>query len=308
MGLSLRRYRVVGHAGLALLLLAAVKAQAASSVLIWPIDPVLEADQKAGALWLENRGDSPANLQVRVFAWRQGQFDDQFEAQREIIGSPPVATLAAGQKQLIRLTRTGQSPAGQEQAYRIIIDEIPPALPATDANTPPQAAIRFQMRYSVPLFVYGQGLWGKPDADGKRDAAGVGKPLLSWRQVSVQGKPYVEISNIGPVHARLTDASFKHGGQSRPLVEGLMGYVLPGATMRWQVSYYQLGQLPAARHNRVGNGLAALERACFARPSSGPPIEWRALARILRADETAGIAYLIYLLAHGSSRSRRHAP
>lgn len=80
------------------------------------------------------------------------------------------------------------------------------------------------------------------------------------------------------------------------------------ATLRWQVSYYQLGQLPDAGHNRLGNALAALERACFARPSSGQPIEWRALARTLRADETAGIAYLIYLLAHGSSRSRRHAP
>jgi len=33
--------------------------QAASSVLIWPIDPVLEADQQASALWLENRGTEP---------------------------------------------------------------------------------------------------------------------------------------------------------------------------------------------------------------------------------------------------------
>jgi len=47
----------------------AQSALAASSILIWPIDPVLEADQQASALWLENRGDTPANLQVRVFAW-----------------------------------------------------------------------------------------------------------------------------------------------------------------------------------------------------------------------------------------------
>lgn len=216
-----------------LALFASASTQAATSVLIWPIDPVLEADQKAGALWLENRGTTPANLQVRVFAWRQGDFDDQYQAQREIIGSPPVANIAPGQKQLIRLTRTGVSPVGQEQAYRIIIDEIPQALPAAgDADTP-QAAIRFQMRYSVPLFVYGQGLWGKPDASGQRDPGGVGKPALSWRQVSVQGRPYVEIRNTGPVHARLTDVVLQQGGQHTPLVEGLLGYVLPGASMRW---------------------------------------------------------------------------
>nr|WP_314877536.1 molecular chaperone [uncultured Pseudomonas sp.] len=217
------------------LLLASQPAAAATSVLIWPIDPVLEADQKAGALWLENRGTTPANLQVRVFAWRQGGFEEQFQAQREIIGSPPVANIAPGQKQLIRLTRTGSSPAGQEQAYRIIIDEIPSPLPVDAANQAPTAAIRLQMRYSVPLFVYGEGLWGKPDPQGKRSADGVGKPQLSWHAVSVQGKPYVELRNSGPVHARLTDVVLQQSGQDKPVVEGLLGYVLPGASMRWPV-------------------------------------------------------------------------
>ncbi|MNS97901.1 hypothetical protein D3C72_1322500 [compost metagenome] len=49
----------------------------------------------------------------------------------------------------------------------------------------------------------------------------------------MQGKPYVEIRNRGPVHARLTDVVVQQGGQSRPLVDGLLGYVLPGASMRW---------------------------------------------------------------------------
>ncbi|RWU19179.1 molecular chaperone [Pseudomonas alkylphenolica] len=227
------RHGTIKLLGCTLALLCTAPLQAATSVLIWPIDPVLEAEQKAGALWLENRGTAPANLQVRVFAWRQGDYDDQYQAQREIIGSPPVANIAPGQKQLIRLTRTGASPVGQEQAYRIIIDEIPPALPDATAADTPQAAIRFQMRYSVPLFVYGQGLWGKADASGQRDSSGVGKPALTWRQVSVQGRPYVEIRNTGPVHARLTDVVLQQGGQQRPLVEGLLGYVLPGASMRW---------------------------------------------------------------------------
>ena len=206
-----------------LLWLASLPAGAATSVLIWPIDPVLEADQKAGALWLENRGTAPANLQVRVFAWRQGDYQEQFQPQRDIIGSPPVANIAPGQKQLIRLTRTGSSPAGQEQAYRIIIDEIPPALPATDANTPPQAAIRFQMRYSVPLFAYGAGLWSKEDASRPRDPKGAGVPNLSWRTVTVDGRPYVEVRNRGAVHARLTDVALKQGSQIRPVAEGLLG-------------------------------------------------------------------------------------
>jgi len=85
----------------------------------------------------------------------------------------------------------------------------------------------------VPLFVYGEGLWGKADPEGKRNAEGVGKPQLSWRPVTVQGKPYIELRNTGPVHARLTDVVVQQGPQSKPLAEGLLGYVLPGASMRW---------------------------------------------------------------------------
>ena len=72
-------------AGLFGVLGMAGQVQAASSVLIWPIDPVLEADQQASALWLENRGTAPANLQVRVFAWRQGDYQEQFQAQRSAL-------------------------------------------------------------------------------------------------------------------------------------------------------------------------------------------------------------------------------
>ncbi|MGF0241290.1 fimbrial biogenesis chaperone [Rhodococcus sp. IEGM1300] len=218
---------------LAMAILGATKVQAASSVLIWPIDPVLEADQQASALWLENRGSETANLQIRVFAWNQSGFDDHYQNQRDVIGSPPVAKIEPGQKQLVRLTRTKDVPPGQELAYRIIIDEIPSAKPPVVEEGKTEAAIRFQMRYSVPLFAYGSGLWSKEDTTRKRDPKGVGLPDLSWRGVTVDGRPYVEVRNQGAVHARLTDVALKQGSQTKPLVEGLLGYVLPGATMRW---------------------------------------------------------------------------
>src|SRR5476649_1416502 len=134
-----RRWQAVRYGLLAMVLLGASRVQAASSVLIWPIDPVLEADQQASALWLENRGNEAANLQIRVFAWSQKGFEDQYENQRDVIGSPPVARIEPGQKQLVRLTRTREIPPGQEQAYRIIIDEIPAAKapngPESDGKT-----------------------------------------------------------------------------------------------------------------------------------------------------------------------------
>jgi fimbrial chaperone protein len=231
--LFFRRSHVLPLFALSWMLSFCTTAQGGSSVLIWPIDPVLEADQQASALWLENRGNEAANLQIRVFAWSQNGFEEHYDNQHDVIGSPPVARIEPGQKQLVRLTRTREVPAGQEQAYRVIIDEIPSATPATAAAGQSAAAVRFQMRYSVPLFAYGQGLWSKEDLARKRDPKDAGQPNLSWRKVQVAGQPYVEIRNQGAVHARLTDVSFKQGGQNRQLVEGLLGYVLPGAVMRW---------------------------------------------------------------------------
>ncbi|WP_435037326.1 fimbrial biogenesis chaperone [Pseudomonas neuropathica] len=233
MGAVTSRHSFVRCTMWALVILGASNAHAASSVLIWPIDPVLEADQQASALWLENRGSETANLQIRVFGWSQSGFAEQYQNQRDVIGSPPVAKIEPGQRQLVRLTRTKDVPPGQELAYRIIIDEIPSAQPATADGGKTAAAIRFQMRYSVPLFAYGAGLWSKEDSSRARDPKGVGLPQLSWRTVAVDGKPYVEVRNQGAVHARLTDVAIKQAGQSKPLAEGLLGYVLPGAVMRW---------------------------------------------------------------------------
>lgn len=236
MHLPLQGMRGTGYLILAGLLAVVPRVQAASSVLIWPIDPVLEADQQASALWLENRGTETANLQIRVFAWSQSGFADQYQNQRDVIGSPPVAKIEPGQKQLVRLTRTREVPPGQELAYRIIIDEIPSAKPITpEGDAKSAAAIRFQMRYSVPLFAYGVGLWSKEDTSRPRDPKGAGVPDLSWRKVAVDGKTFFELRNQGAVHARLTDVAFKQGGQARPVAPGLLGYVLPGAVMRWPV-------------------------------------------------------------------------
>ncbi|MBV4474103.1 molecular chaperone [Pseudomonas sp. B2M1-30] len=262
MGSFTTRQSLVRCAMLGLVMCGAGKVQAASSVLIWPIDPVLEADQQASALWLENRGNETANLQIRVFGWTQNGFEEQYRNQREVIGSPPVAKIEPGQKQLVRLTRTREVPPGQELAYRIIIDEIPSAQAPAAADGKTAAAIRFQMRYSVPLFAYGAGLWSKEDSTRQRDPKGVGLPQLSWRTVTVDGRPYVEVRNQGAVHARLTDVAIKQSGQDKPLAEGLLGYVLPGAVMRWPAPGPLAGQ--PALQGRI-NGAAQVQSIAPAR-------------------------------------------
>jgi len=210
-------------------------AQSTNSVVIWPINPVIESGERATPLRLENPGKAPILMQIRIFGWQQIDGEDRFVEQKDVTGTPPMVRIEAGQQQLIRLTRIAPSPAGTEQSYRIIIDEIPQAAAAapTETGEPGQlagAAIQFRMRYSVPLFTYGE---GADIAPAKKQAAV--KPALQWRVIKADGATQLEIRNPGATHSRLAGVVMKSAGASTK-VEGAHGYILAGATMRFAIT------------------------------------------------------------------------
>lgn len=201
----------------------------ANSLLIWPIYPTIESDQQASALQLENRGSETVNMQLRIFSWSQGGGEDHYQPQQAMVGSPPMMAIAPGERQLVRLIRQAPVPANQEQAYRIIIDEIPALADQSGANNgAPRAAVRLQMRYSLPLFVYGKGA-----SLSERLPSNTFYPGLSWRVVDQQGQAQLEIRNTGNHHVRLSQVAFEQSGQRAQVTAGLLGYVLPGQMQRW---------------------------------------------------------------------------
>jgi fimbrial chaperone protein len=216
-------------------MLAGAASQAASSVLLWPINPVLEADQSATAVWLENRGKQAVTLQIRVLGWRQANFEDDYVSQKAIVASPPFATIEPGKRQLVRLIRQGPLPERSEDAYRIVIDEVPDA----QAPLPTQKSgmgVQFQMRYSLPFFVTAPGVWTQARADITRESSTAAQPKLSWQFTTVQGVRYLEIHNSGAVHARLSRVRWVGNGGEVIINDGLLGYVLPGQRMRWKLA------------------------------------------------------------------------
>ncbi|WBO23009.1 fimbrial biogenesis chaperone [Sphingomonas abietis] len=190
----------------------------AAAVVLWPIDPTIATGQTATALWVENRGTDPVTLQVRSLGWSQSGGEDQYAAQDEVVTSPPIASVAPGQRQLVRVIRrdTGATPA--EHSYRLLIDELPPPLDPAKPDGP-TAHLAVQMRYSIPLFTY--------------DGEIATMPTLQGHTVVVEGKRYAEIRNVSQRHARLLNLRIQQGAKSFTVTAGLVGYVLPGATMRW---------------------------------------------------------------------------
>lgn len=196
----------------------------AATVRIWPIDPAIEASSKGTVVWLENRGGSDTVLQIRVMRWSQDGGSDVHAEQDEIQASPPMVRIAPGVRQMVRLVDSGRRPRQGEQAYRILVDEVP-AVTREQRDTPVASAIRFRMRYSVPLFVAGK------DVPAKTQWSSPAAVSLSCT-ISPDGKA-VTVRNHGPIHARLADAAFGPEGSRTPLAQGLLGYVLADSGMTW---------------------------------------------------------------------------
>lgn len=229
----------------------AAGAQSPGSLLIWPISPVIEGDAPAAALWLENPGKTPITLQIRIFAWTQQNGEDLYGEQKDILGTPPILSIEPGQRQLIRLTRLVPPPGVPEKPYRVIVDQIPTSDPAA-ATGAQGAAVTFRMRYSLPLFSLAK------TGDGPKKAAPP-PPQLGWKTGTDGQGRYLEIRNSGTGHARLSDVAFSRTGTRSGLGEGLFGYVLPGATMRWPLpdGTDAQGDLTATLNGRA---LAHIER------------------------------------------------
>lgn len=227
-----RMATVIGLAA-ALAALAGTAVRAATAVMIWPIDPVIESDQRATALWLENRGARPVTLQTRVVGWRQqGRTDVHDQDQSAIAISPPLTTVQPGARQLIRLIRLADAAPHGETAYRILIDEITrPDDDASGTSSQVSMGVRFQMHYSLPLFVYGRGLRGRPMPDARDKAAEVAVPALSWSIRAEPGRRWLVLTNRGAIHARVTHLTYLDAG--RRVEQDLLGYVLSGASMEW---------------------------------------------------------------------------
>ncbi|RRU71250.1 MULTISPECIES: fimbrial biogenesis chaperone [Stenotrophomonas maltophilia group] len=209
-----RPWRATGVALLALCLLATSTA-GATSLQVAPTSLQLEARQRAGELWLTNSGTSPVKLQVRVFRWVQQGGKEQLLPTDELMASPPMQELAAGQQQLVRVMRPTREPPSAQQYYRLIVDEVPDLATRVEG-------MQFVLRYSIPVFV--------------QPASGKLAPQLQARLVTLDdGRNGVEVANSGNSYAQIADLALGSVKRPRIVHPGLLGYVLPGQVMRWPI-------------------------------------------------------------------------
>jgi len=189
----------------------------ASGLQVVPVTLSLQPSQNADGLWLSNTGDNVIHAQVRVYHWAQDANGDQLTLSQGLVISPPILQLAVGEQQLVRVIRLGAPPNGSgavEDAYRVAIDELP-------VDMHGKKGLQFVLHYMLPVFVEPAGVTAAP-------------PILHWSLQQDGDHAVLQVGNTGGSHAQLASLSFiNSAGQRSEITPGLLGYVLPGATMRW---------------------------------------------------------------------------
>jgi fimbrial chaperone protein len=189
----------------------------AQSLEVAPVRIEMAAGQTTTVVTVTNRGMQPVGVQARAFGWNQSANADHLSPTKDVLLSPPIAEIAPGETQLIRILV--RKPAGATEAtYRLLIDQIPPAQTATSGF-----AVQIALRLSLPIFV-------QPPRRVASD--------LEWRVVSSDGtRAELVARNRGGRHVRLSKLTLV--GPSAPdlgLPNTTAAYVLPGAERRWPIS------------------------------------------------------------------------
>ncbi len=199
--------------GLYPLLLAAGGASAAS-LQVAPVLLEVAAPGATTTVTLRNTGVSPITTQVRVFRWIQDGGKERFEPTEDVVASPPAAELRPGQDYVVRVVRLAKTPLAGEEAYRLLIDELP-------QPTQRGRAVNFVVRHALPLFFDSQ--------DGSA-------PRASWRVTQKGRVVSLTATNEGDRRIRLSGVKIDSGAKTVSFGPGLVGYSLGHSAMSWTIA------------------------------------------------------------------------
>jgi len=167
----------------------------------------------AATLTVINEGSTETAIQIRAYAWSQPDGNDQLSISDEVLASPPLASIAAGATQVIRLILR-HAPQGREGTYRILLDQIP------SAAVP--GVVQIVLRLSIPIFAQPM----------TRTA-----PHVQFHIERDGEQVYLVGINDGLRHEAIRDIVLSTSdGHKLKTESGASPYILAGTTRRWPIA------------------------------------------------------------------------
>lgn len=191
-----------------------------------PVRIYMGARERATAVTLTNEGDTELVMQADIYQWRQhSDGQDELVLSEDMILSSPIVKLAPRSRQVVRLALLRPRPQGKEETFRLIVRELPEALPSDDS-----VKLRIAMAFSMPVFVSPPGAKRELQCVVERDP-GAGARAVCENQGTAYAQP-VDFVLQGASGQAL--ASSPNGG-----------YVLPGIRRAFDLAVPAGQRLPA---------------------------------------------------------------
>jgi fimbrial chaperone protein len=132
-------------------LVALVRVSEAAEFTINPLQVYLERTSRASEIVVRNDDSAPLRMQVQAMSWRQdANGQDQYEPADDLLYFPRAMEIPPGDSRVVRVG-VKAAPVAREDAYRVFIEELPPAVPVSAG--PPGTSLQVLLRVGVPVFV-----------------------------------------------------------------------------------------------------------------------------------------------------------
>lgn len=164
----------------------------AGGLRVSPVKVEMTADENNAQVTVFNLSEREESLQVRIFRWQQVNGSDALTETHDVVVSPPFIRLEAGRSFAFRLIRTAPAVVPGEDAFRVLIDELPQPQDARALGR----GLNVVIRNSMPLFITA------------KDAV----PHIRVRAFSPDA---LVLENAGARHALLTDVALTDGAGHR---------------------------------------------------------------------------------------------
>ena len=184
-----------------------------ASLQVSPVHLEVTAPGATATVTLRNNSARAVATQSRVFRWLQVGDEERLEPTEDVVVSPPAAELSPDQNYIVRVVRVAGKPIEGEEAYRLLIDELPEEPRRTHT-------VNFVLRQSIPLLFVAQ------------DAS---PPDVTWKVAQNGRAVSLTAANSGDRRFRVATMTIRDSsGKTISSNQGLVGYVLGHSSMTWK--------------------------------------------------------------------------
>jgi fimbrial chaperone protein len=194
-----------------------------------PVRIYMAPKDRATAITLVNEGDTELVMQADIYLWKQQpNGEDDLTLSEDMILAPPIIKLAPRARQVVRLALLKPLPAGQQHHYRMIVREIPEALPPVQG-----AQVQIALAFSLPVFITPPEL--------KRQ-------VICTAQRSAPRAVQVDCENQGSAHALASQFKLLNDAGDVLALREQGSYLLPGNKRSFSMERAKdLSPLPAGK-------------------------------------------------------------